>query len=155
MESATARLYDLAILAAIHEAFEATWSVLQAHEQSPSSKERNAELGIALSRILVALAAEGIIDPAELRSRALLELPLALMKRMPLDRRVTESALEAKGVVRTERDHAYFRLGKRQLSARRHHAEVVTRKLPIVSFPKSAGNVGRRLRTSRCSWSAR
>lgn len=34
MESATARLYNPAILAAIHEAFEATWSVLQAHEQT-------------------------------------------------------------------------------------------------------------------------
>lgn len=43
MESATARLYDLAILAAIHEAFEATWSVLQAHEQSPSSKSPSAK----------------------------------------------------------------------------------------------------------------
>jgi hypothetical protein len=83
MESATARLYDPAILAAIHEAFEATWSVLQAHEQSPPSKERNAELGIALSRVLVALAAEGVIDPAELRSRALLELPLALPPLVP------------------------------------------------------------------------
>jgi hypothetical protein len=52
--------------------------VLQAHEQSSHSKVRSAELGIALSRVLVALAAEGVIDPAELRSRALLELPHAL-----------------------------------------------------------------------------
>jgi hypothetical protein len=76
MGSDISRLYDPATLAAIHVAFEATWAVLQAHEKSPPSKERNAELGIALSRVLVALAAEGVIDPAELRSRALQELPL-------------------------------------------------------------------------------
>ena len=76
MGSDISRLYDPATLAAIHEAFEATWAVLQAHEPSPPSKERNAELGFALSHVLVALAAGGVIDPAELRSRALQELPL-------------------------------------------------------------------------------
>lgn len=57
MESATARLYDPAILAAIHDAFEATWSVLQAHEQSPPSQERNAELSIALRNVCGQLSA--------------------------------------------------------------------------------------------------
>ena len=65
MGSDISRLYDPATLAAIHEAFEASWAVLQAHEPSPPSEERNAELGFALGRVLVALAAEGVIDPAE------------------------------------------------------------------------------------------
>jgi hypothetical protein len=89
MGSDISRLYDPATLAAIHEAFEATWGVLQAHEPSPPSEERNAELGFALGRVLVALAAEGVIDPAELRSRALQELPLVFQ---PLARAAIGSA---------------------------------------------------------------
>jgi hypothetical protein len=76
MGSDISRLHDPSTVAAIHEAFQATWAVLQAHEPSPPSRERSAELGFALSRVLVALAAGGVIDPAELRSRALRELPL-------------------------------------------------------------------------------
>jgi hypothetical protein len=43
MGSDISRLYDPATRAAIHEAFEATWAVLQAHEPCPPSEERNAE----------------------------------------------------------------------------------------------------------------
>ena len=74
MGSDISRLYDPATLAAIHEAFETTWAVLQAHEPSPLLRKETQNS--ALGRVLVALAAEGVIDPAELRSRALQELPL-------------------------------------------------------------------------------
>jgi hypothetical protein len=57
------------ILDTIDQAFEAVWRMLYAH--MPPENELSMELKIALSQTLIALAADGVTDPRELRRRAL------------------------------------------------------------------------------------
>ena len=57
------------ILDVIDQAFEAVWRMLYAH--MPPENELSMELKIALSQTLIALAADGVTDPRELRRRAL------------------------------------------------------------------------------------
>jgi hypothetical protein len=66
--------YDPKTLDALGEAFDATWVVLQARDPFRDS-ERVWELRTALSHKLVALAADGVTDPIELREWALEDLP--------------------------------------------------------------------------------
>ena len=57
------------ILDVIDQAFEAVWRTLYAH--MPTENEQSLELKIALSQTLIALAADGVTDPRELRRKAL------------------------------------------------------------------------------------
>ena len=66
--------YDPKTLDALGEAFDATWVVLQARDPFRDF-ERAYELKTALSQKLVALAADGVTDPIELREWALEGLP--------------------------------------------------------------------------------
>ena len=66
--------YDPKTLDALGEAFDATWVVLQARDPFRDF-ERAYELRTALSQKLVALAADGVTDPIELREWALESLP--------------------------------------------------------------------------------
>ena len=67
-------LYDPKTLDALGEAFDATWVVLQARDPFRDF-ERAYELRTALSQKLMALAADGVTDPIELREWALESLP--------------------------------------------------------------------------------
>lgn len=67
--------YDPKTLDALGEAFDATWVVLQARDPFRDF-ERAYELRTALSQKLMALAADGVTDPIELREWALESLPL-------------------------------------------------------------------------------
>jgi len=62
--------YNPKTLAAIGEAFDATWLVLQARDPFRDF-ERDFELKTALSQKLMTLAADGVTDPIELREWAL------------------------------------------------------------------------------------
>jgi hypothetical protein len=57
------------ILDAIDQAFETVWRMLYAH--MPPDSDQSRELKIALSQTLIALAADGVTDPRELRRKAL------------------------------------------------------------------------------------
>jgi hypothetical protein len=72
MGSLTPRLdlYDPKTLEALGQAFDSTWVVLQARDPFRDF-ERDAELKRALSLKLMALAADGVTDPVELREGAL------------------------------------------------------------------------------------
>ena len=61
--------YSPELLRALEQAFEAVWTTLYAHV--PVEGENAKELKIALSRTLVALAADGVTEFQELRRRAL------------------------------------------------------------------------------------
>ena len=61
--------YSPELLHALEQAFDAVWTTLYAHV--PVEGEGAKELKIALSRTLVALAADGVTEFQELRSRAL------------------------------------------------------------------------------------
>jgi hypothetical protein len=69
-------LYDPKMLAVMEQAFNATWAVLEAHDVSHDEAKKN-ELRMALSRIIVALVADGVTDPDWLRKSALERLPLS------------------------------------------------------------------------------
>jgi hypothetical protein len=69
-------LYDPEMLAVMEQAFNATWAVLEAHDIS-HDQTKNDELRMALSRIIVALVAQGVTDPGWLRKMALECMPLA------------------------------------------------------------------------------
>jgi len=58
------------IVAVLEQAFEDVWKVVQAHLE-PGSEPDGMEWGSTISRTLVALAANGITDRQQLRSRAL------------------------------------------------------------------------------------
>ena len=60
--------------AALEQAFDATWTVLQARNAFRDF-DRDNELQTALSQTLATLAVEGVTDPIELRERALESLP--------------------------------------------------------------------------------
>ena len=61
--------YSPALLKALEQAFDAVWTTLYAHV--PTVGDQAKELKITLSQTLIALAAEGITDPQELRRKAL------------------------------------------------------------------------------------
>jgi hypothetical protein len=69
-------LYDPEMLAVMEQAFNSTWAVLEAHDIS-HDQTNNDELRMALSRIIVALVAQGVTDPGWLRKMALESMPLA------------------------------------------------------------------------------
>jgi ABC-type branched-subunit amino acid transport system substrate-binding protein len=60
--------------AALEQAFDATWTVLQARNAFRDF-DRDNELQTALSQTLATLSAEGVTDPIELREWALESLP--------------------------------------------------------------------------------
>lgn len=60
--------------AALEQAFDATWTVLQARNAFRDF-DRDNELQTALSQTLATLAVEGVTDPIELREWALESLP--------------------------------------------------------------------------------
>ena len=62
--------------AALEQAFDATWTVLQARNAFRDF-DRDNELQTSLSQTLVTLAVEGVTDPIELREWALESLPRA------------------------------------------------------------------------------
>ena len=66
--------YDPALRSAVEQAFDATWKALQARDPFRDF-EQDYELRTALSRKLMGLAADGVIDPIELREWALEGLP--------------------------------------------------------------------------------
>jgi hypothetical protein len=68
------KIDDPVVLEAIDSAFAGVWSVLYSH--LPPDGERHKEVGVALSRTLVALAAEGITDSEDLRRKALVMMAL-------------------------------------------------------------------------------
>lgn len=68
--------YDAKTLAALDQALDATWLVLQTRDPFRDF-ERDYELRAALSQKLDALAADGVTDPAELREWALESLLLS------------------------------------------------------------------------------
>jgi hypothetical protein len=63
------------VVAALERAFQDVWAVLYAH--LPLDGAASKEQAIALSQTLVALAADGITDPQELRRKALETMALA------------------------------------------------------------------------------
>ena len=69
-------LYNPKILAVMEQAFNATWAVLEAHDVS-HDEAKNDGLGMALSRIIVALVADGVTDPDCLQKSALERLRLS------------------------------------------------------------------------------
>ena len=61
--------YSSSLTEAIERAYDAVWSTLYAHMSS--DRDQSQELKIVLRQTLVALAANGITDPQELRRNAL------------------------------------------------------------------------------------
>jgi hypothetical protein len=68
-------LYDPVLLAAIEQAFDASWTALQARDPFRDF-DRDNELKTDLSQRLAALVADGVTDPIELREWSLESLPL-------------------------------------------------------------------------------
>jgi hypothetical protein len=62
--------FDSALRSTVEQAFDATWTVLQARDPFRDF-EQDYELKTALSRKLMGLAADGVTDPIELREWAL------------------------------------------------------------------------------------
>jgi len=69
-ESALPSWSNPVVLAAIEQAFDSTWPLIQS-QAADLDKARTAELNMALSHRLVELAAGGVIDPEELQRLAL------------------------------------------------------------------------------------
>ena len=67
-------LYAPALLAALEQAFDASWTALQARDPFRDFDKDN-ELKGALGQRLATLAVEGVTDPIELREWALESLP--------------------------------------------------------------------------------
>lgn len=70
--------YSPELINAMMQAFTSVWAALYSHV--PVNGEGAEELKIALSRTIVALAAEGIADLQELRRRALEEMAFQFIK---------------------------------------------------------------------------
>jgi hypothetical protein len=68
--------YSPSTVEAITQAFDAVWATLYAH--TPSDTDQAAELKVALSQTLVALASDGITDPRELRRKAMETMALTV-----------------------------------------------------------------------------
>ena len=71
--------YSPELIDAMMEAFTAVWGTLYAHVPLNGSSAEG--LKIELSRTIVALVAEGVTDPNELRRRALENMALQPIKR--------------------------------------------------------------------------
>jgi hypothetical protein len=67
-------LYAPALLAALEQAFDASWTALQARDSFRHFDKDN-ELKSALGQRLATLAVDGVTDPIELREWALESLP--------------------------------------------------------------------------------
>jgi hypothetical protein len=67
-------LYAPALLAALEQAFDASWTALQARDSFRDFDKDN-ELKSALGQRLATLAMDGVTDPIELREWALESLP--------------------------------------------------------------------------------
>ena len=67
--------YSPALLKALEQAFDAVWTTLYAHV--PTVGDQAKGLKIALSQTLIAMAAEAITDPQQLRRRALEKMALS------------------------------------------------------------------------------
>jgi hypothetical protein len=67
-------LYAPALLAALEQAFDASWTALQARDPFRDFDKDN-ELKSALGQRLAPLAVDGVTDPIELREWALESLP--------------------------------------------------------------------------------
>jgi hypothetical protein len=67
-------LYAPALLAALEQAFDASWTALQARDSFRDFDNDN-ELKSALGQRLATLAMDGVTDPIELREWALESLP--------------------------------------------------------------------------------
>ena len=67
--------YSPSILDAIEQAFDAVWATTPM--ASKNNTQELQELKISIRRTLIALAAEGITDPQELRRRALESMALS------------------------------------------------------------------------------
>ena len=68
--------YSPELLAALEQAYDNVWTTLYAHMRAASS-DQSVELQIRLNRTLVALAADGVTDPAELRRKAMETMALS------------------------------------------------------------------------------
>ena len=68
--------YSPSLIDAIERAFDAVWTTLYAH--MPSDGYQSKEMKIVLSQTLVALAANGITDPQELRRKVLETMALSV-----------------------------------------------------------------------------
>jgi hypothetical protein len=68
--------YRPSLLDAIEQAFDAVWTTLYAHMSSDNDQTK--ELKIALNQTLIALVADGITDPLELRRKALESMALSV-----------------------------------------------------------------------------
>jgi hypothetical protein len=68
--------YSPSLIDAIERAFDAVWTTLYAH--TPSDGYQSKEMKIVLSQTLVALAANGITNPQELRRKALETMALSV-----------------------------------------------------------------------------
>ncbi|MGH6735524.1 MAG: hypothetical protein ACRECX_05525 [Methyloceanibacter sp.] len=69
------RAYEMSPLADLTKAFEASWEVLKSHDPF-RDPEKDDDLKLALRSKLLALAADGLSDPDQLRRLALENLPL-------------------------------------------------------------------------------
>jgi len=68
--------YGPLLIDAIERAFDAVWTTLYA--RMPSDGYQSKEMKIVLSQTLVALAANGITDPQELRRKAIETMALSV-----------------------------------------------------------------------------
>jgi hypothetical protein len=66
--------YGPELLGALEQAFDAVWATLYA--RMPLAGDQAKELKVALSQTLIALAADGITEPQELRRKALENMAL-------------------------------------------------------------------------------
>jgi hypothetical protein len=68
--------YSPSLIDAIERAYDAVWTTLYAH--MPSDGDQSKEMKIILSQTLLALVANGITDPQELRRKALENMAFSL-----------------------------------------------------------------------------
>jgi hypothetical protein len=68
--------YSPSLIDAIERAYNAVWTTLYAH--MPSDGDQSKEMKIILSQTLLALVANGITDPQELRRKALENMAFSL-----------------------------------------------------------------------------
>jgi hypothetical protein len=66
--------FNAETVALLEQAYDTTWVTLMAH--GPFDKEQTFEMSVSLSRKLVTLVADGVSDPAQLRTMALESLTL-------------------------------------------------------------------------------
>jgi hypothetical protein len=74
-----ARDFSPEVMEVLAGAFEDVWTVLAAHQEPGTECEP--EMGMAVGRTLVGLAADGVTDRQELRRRALAKIALSPTRR--------------------------------------------------------------------------